>query len=90
MLVGLPRDFSWQSLLDWIGLKVGCTNYRNLKQTWPCCELILLHQISKITFMCLISATTMSWVRVWVDLDLFITQFLDKVLLDKRKLKECE
>ena len=31
------------------------------------------------TKLCLISATMMSWVRVWVDLRLFTTQFFDKV-----------
>ena len=35
-----------------------------------------------------VSATMMSWVRVWVDL--FTTQFSDKVLLDTWKLIECE
>ena len=29
-----------------------------------------------------LSVTMMSWVRVWVDLRFFTTQFFDKVLLD--------
>ena len=40
--------------------------------------------------MLLLSAAMMSWARVWVDLDLFTTQFSDKVLLDTWKLIECE
>ena len=40
--------------------------------------------------MLLFSAHLMSWVRQWVELDLFTTQFSDKVLLDTRKSIECE
>ena len=32
----------------------------------------------------------MSWVRRWVDLGLFTTQFSDKVLLDTWKSLKCE
>ena len=40
--------------------------------------------------MLLLSAAMMSWARVWVDLDLFTTQFSDKVLLDTWKLIELK
>ena len=38
----------------------------------------------------LLSEHLMSWVGQWVDLDLFTTQFSDKVLLDTWKLIECK
>ena len=38
----------------------------------------------------LFSALMMSWVLVWVDMDLFTTHFSDKELLKTWKLKECE
>ena len=69
-------------------------------EIWACHSLLIfmlqLGQISNLDFsyrkpqMCLISAPMMSWVRVWVDLILFTTQFFDKVLLDTWKLRECE
>ena len=37
-----------------------------------------------------LSVTRMSWVRVWLDLRLFTTQFFDKVLLDTCKFRECK
>ena len=40
--------------------------------------------------MLLLSVHLMSWVHWWLDLDLFTTQFSDKVLLDTWKLVECE
>ena len=40
--------------------------------------------------MLLLSAAMMSWARVWVDLDLFTTQFSDKMLRDTWKSKLWE
>ena len=46
--------------------------------------------IAEETFVFLLFSAMMSWVQVWVDLDMFTIQFSDKVLLDTWMLIECE
>ena len=47
--------------------------------------LVFMKKFVFSTALWLLFALMMSWVRVWVDLDLFTTHFSDKVLLDTWK-----
>ena len=68
--------------------------FSGIKTSWRFFQIVVAFS-EKLNFtdrkhLLQLSVIMTSWVRVWVDLRLFITQFFDKVLLDIWKLSKWE